>query len=507
MTQNLGTQITSFFQAMVNRMVNRATTNNPPGSGHIGSESGNFGAGVLPIGSMAVYPDSNTKAYIRDGYTGNSTLYTIIGTIASKFAYIPRYVYEIKDPNAARQYKHFLKTIDSKDKKNGQRIKELFTKAYSESVVDNKLTVLLNRPNPTEGQDAFMERAASYYETAGEAIIWCNRGTDGEDLPNIDGEILEMWNMPPDLMEMVPDPLNVWGSLGWVFNCAGKRIPIDAENIIHIKKPNLNFDPITREHMRGLSPLRPGKKKITEDESATDASVALNQNGGAKGIAFDKTPGNITPTRETAMRNAVDRKVNGADMRGAVAWLQGDIGYADLSMSSTDMELEDRKDNIFDRLCNLFRIPPDLFKTGQTYQNILQARKDFITTKILPMCCLFRDEFNRVLLPAFNLNGKSYTYDIDATQIPELQDDMLQLVTALAAAFWMTPNERRQEMNQQPNDSDGADDMWLPNTLVKIEDAGMPMQQPGAEGDSFDPTMDTKPDKNDTEKDTGSSKK
>lgn len=474
---------------MFNRMVGRAQANNARGTGHISSsptdinagagQSGNIGGGAIPIGNIAVYPDPNTEGYIKFAYSGNGTIYTIIKTVGRKFAYIPRFVYQIKDPVAARSYKHLMKTLapfDSKKPAQYREMKELFTKAYDETVVYNPLSELMERPNPMQGQDSFLETCGLYYEAAGEAIIWCNRGTDMDDLPLIDGPILEMWVLPPQYMEMVPDPLNVWGALGWVFNVAGKRIPIDLENIIHVKQPNLNFDGVTREHMRGMSALRPGNKKLTEDESSTDASVAMNQNEGAKGVLVDATPNAVlTPTRETNIRNAVDRKINNRDTRGAVAVLTGQFSYLDFSATAVEMDLELRKDNIFDRLCNLIGVPPDLFKTGQTYQNIMQARKDFITQKIIPMCCQFRDEFNRVLLPAFNLNKKIYTTDIDITLIPELQDDMSQMVTSLNVAWWMSPNEKRKEMNMEESDEEGADDIWIPNTYVRMEDAAQPM--------------------------------
>lgn len=481
---SLARQLTSFFQSMFNRMVARAAADNPADKGHIGSSpnqstSGDLGGGSIPIGNIAVYGDPKTERYIKDGYSGNSTIYTIISRTAKKFGYIPRSVYQIKDPAAAKQYKHFIRGMDGKVQGNYRKAKELFIKAYDETVVQNKLSQLLLRPNPEDGQDSFLVKVCIYYETAGEAIVWCNRGADGDGLPLIDGEILEMWVLPPQYMEIVPDPYNVWGGLGWVFNVAGKRLPIDKDNIIHWKNPNINFDGVSREHMRGMSALRPGNKKVTEDESATDASVALNQNQGSRALVFDKSTSKMTPERETSLRGVVDRKINNSDMRGAVAVVQGDFGVVDLSMSSVDMELETRKDNIFDRLCNLLGVPPDLFKTGQTYQNILQARKDFITDKVLPLCCSFRDELNRVVLPAFKLSVASYTTDVDTTQIIELQDDNAQKVTALAAAWWITPNEKRKECDLEESDEDGMDDIWLPNTIVKMEDAGMPMDEGG----------------------------
>lgn len=505
---------------MFNRMVGRAMANNGAGTGHISStqldvgyggspaiggrngsappgtgQPGNLGGGAIPIGNIAVYPDPNSIGFIKQGFLGNSTVYTIVARISRKFAYVPRYVYEVKDPQAVRTYKHFLREIDTRKAGFLGKIEDLFQKAYSPVFNASGgmllLASLLERPNPRQGQDSFFETLSRYFLTLGECMIWCNRGTDAEDLPKIDGPILEMYALPPQYLEMVPDPLNVWGSLGWVFNVAGKRIPIDNENVIHILMPNPDFDGVTRTHMRGLSPLRPGAKKLTEDESAQDASVALNQNQGAKGIAYDQTPGVMSPNKETAIRGAIDRKVNNRDARGSVAYIQGQLGYIDLAQTSQDMELEARKDNIFDRMCNMWGISPDIFKTGQTYQNLVQARKDLMTDLIIPMACQFNDEFNRILPAAFGLNRMKFKIDIDITMIVELQDDMSELVDSLMNAWWLTPNERRKEMHQAPSPEEEADDMWIPNNLVRMEDAAQPADTVPGMQDIYD---DPKPD-------------
>lgn len=460
-------------------MVGRAQAQHVPGS--IGSQSGYIGGGAIPIGNIAVYPDINSEWYIKKGFSANATLYTVINFAARRFAYLPRYVYQITDEVKARQYKAFIKQM-TVDRSSVRAMMKLQLKAYDQNVVTNAYSQLLIRPNPMDGQDSFFELTGTYYMASGEAFIWLNRGTDRDDLPLIDGPILEMWNLPPQYVEIVPDPLNVWGCLGYVFNVAGKRIPIDEENIIHWKKPNPNFDGVTREHMRGLSPLRPGKKIIAQDEAAADASVAMHQNNGARAIVFDKSGKKMTPEQETTIRSVIDRKVNYKEMKGAVAYVQGDLGVVDLAMSSVDMDLETSKDNIFDRACNLLSVPPHLFRTNATYENVIQARKDFIVNLMLPMACSLRDEMDRVLLPAFGLS-KTYTQDIDSSNIPELQDDMLKIVQALALAYWLTPNEKRVEQGQEKSEDPNMDKVWVPNTVVLMDDAAMPQSNPA----DFDP--------------------
>lgn len=484
-------QFQNFFQVAWNRIVGRAQASATSKTGGIGStndpgpgQSGNMGTGAFPIGNISVYPDPKSEAYVKSIYSGNATAYTIIKMSARKFANLPRQVVKVngaEGQKAAKQYNRFLKSMDSKIRLE-KKARKLYTKAYDDNEVKGPLSALLQQPNPMEGQDFFFQKVYTYYDNNGEAVIWLNRGTDINDIPKIDGPVLEMWCLPPQYMEIIPDPYNVWGSLGWIFNVAGKRIPIDNENILHWRTPNPNFDGVTREHMRGLSPWKPGRKRITEDESATDASVSMHQNNGARAIIYDKGITQPTVTQETEIRNVIDAKVNSNDMKGAVAYVQGrDMQLLDLSMSSVDQELEISKDKIFERCCNLLGVPAEIFQTGSTYQNILQARKDLMTNKIIPDACAFNDELMRILLPAFGMNQLSTNISIDATQIIELQDDMLALVQALALAWWLTPNERRAEQNYEPNEDDGSDDMWVPNTLTRMSDAVAPQV------DSFDP--------------------
>jgi phage portal protein BeeE len=152
--------------------------------------------------------------------------------------------------------------------------------------------------------------------------------------------------------------------------------------------------------------------------------------------------------------------------------MQGEWGMLDLSMSSVDMELTKSMETVFVRLCNLFGINPMLFLANATYENISQARKDLITGLLLPLSCSLRDEMNRVLLPAFGL-GKQFTHDVDITNLPELQDDMSKKVTQLAAAWWLTPNQKLEEMNEDKSTDPNMDKVWVPSTIMLMDDAAV----------------------------------
>lgn len=422
------------------------------------------------FGGPAVYPDPNLLRFVQSGYSANATVYTIISMTSRKFGSIPRYVYKIDDPKASRQFKALLKSGSFTLK----QVKEYEKKAYDEDVIDNPMSELLNRPNPQMGQDFFYESICMFYMLCGESFIWLNRG-DISDMTDDQADKeppLEMYVIPPQYVEVIPDPQDVWGVVGYYFVQSGIRRFMRAQDVIHWRKPNPNFDAVTRVHMRGFSPLNAGNKLVTQDDSATDASVAMQQNDGAKGVLYNETMDNLDAVQKSQVESTINRKINNRDIKGAIATLQGKWGYLDIGQTSVDMELVASQDAVFNKICNLYGVNPMMFAVNSTYENIQQARKDLITTLVAPMCCSLRDEMNRVLLPAFGL-GKDFTHDIDVTQLPELQNDMSLLITSLSQAWWLTPNQRLAAMNEDDSDDPDMDKIWIPNTLTLMEDAGM----------------------------------
>ncbi len=437
---------------------------------------------------LPIYPNPNAVRYIEQGYCGNATLYTIISTASRKFGFLPRKVYSITDSMEAKALSLALRT---KSYSGRRELRRMQRKAYNEQVVNNKFAELLQQPNPEEGQDAFYEKCLTYYMATGETFIHLNRGDDmfTYDPNEIDTlsikmtPVKEMRVLPSQYVDIIGDEEDVFKVDHYQLDMNGKKVPIRKEDIIHWKRPNPKFDAYTRVHMRGLSPLEPANKLVTQDDSATDASVAMHQNDGAKAVIFNKQLTDLDSTQKSQLESVVNRKINNRDLKGAVATMQGDWGMLDLSMSSVDMQLEEAKENVFVRLCNLYGINPDLFLGKSTFQNIQDARQDLLTGLLLPLACSLRDEMNRALLPAFGLD-KTFTHDIDASTLAELQEEFTSKVTALAQATWMTLNEKREAMNLERLNDANMDKILVPNNQILLEDAVMTDLQNSFENDN-----------------------
>lgn len=418
-----------------------------------------------------VYPDPNSVNFIKLGFTGNGAIYTIVANAARKFGYLPRYVYEIENEASQKSYRRALKFNPT----NKKLIQGLLKKAYGETEVNNEFDQLIKNPNPSQGQDAFYALIYVYYLICGEAFIWINRGDVRglEDDAILKMKPIEMWVLPSQYMIINADPLDAYGVNSYTLRAQGPDIIFPSASIIHWRKPNPNYDQTTRVHMRGLSPLLPGNKWVTQETAATDAQVAIHQNGGAKGALYNETLDNLSAEQKSQLQDVITRKVNNNDISGAVATLQGKWGYLDFSSTSQEMQLDESQKSVFVKLCNLFGIPPEIFISDNTYENKDQAWRGLVTNMLLPDSCSLRDEMNRQLLPGFGYTEQQFTHDVDITDLPELQEDMGKKVASLAQAWWLTPNQKLEQMNEERSIDPMMDKVWVPNNIILMDDIAM----------------------------------
>lgn len=396
---------------------------------------------TIQIGNPEVYVHIDTERAIEEGYNGNTAVYSIVQKDAQKFAFIPTYVCKVGDEN--------------------------------EEKLENDLSKLLNKPNEYQGQDAFRETVRIYRKLTGEAFIWLNRGmlSDG-----VDGEarqkmrVLEMYVLPSDHVLIIPDPNNLYGLLGYRLEAGGKKIDIPKEDVIHWKGSSLKFDAATRDHLRGQSPLSAGYKTLQQNNDATSAAVRMYQNDGAKGLLFNETLDKLTPTQKQTVEGVIGKKINNNDVKGAVATLQGKWGYIDLGKGSTDLQLLEGKNLSMKELCFLFDVPYELFDSETTFANKEQAQKSWLYNSIIPACKQYDDELNRVLPLAFGLNGIAVIMS-DFDDLPEMREDVSKLVTALQAAWWVTPNEKREWMGFEPYGTE-FDEPFIPGGTQPLSMAG-----------------------------------
>lgn len=418
-----------------------------------------------------VYASIDQKNAIKEGFSANIAVYVCVKKDAEKFANIPRYVYDAKkiEEKAIRKQYPILET-------------KAYTKLTGAGSAQ-KLTDLINRPNPYQSQDAFYGLARASYKTCGEAFIWLNRG-DLEQYRQPDGTfddkqidrlpVLEMYVLPPDYITVIPDPANVWGIVGYYLE-AGERVFIRAGDVVHWKDLNLTFDASSRPQSRGMSPLTPGARNLAENNSLVNGSMRMAQNDGARAILFNETLSSMSPQQQTDLKRVIDAKVNNNDVAGAVATLQGKWGVANLAVDARAMQMIERKRFTWHEIALLFGIPPGMVDTEQKYDNAGQDAIDWVSNSIIPACKTFDGEMNRVLMKAFGLEGLAFIGS-DWTSLPEIQSYMVRVAKELQEIWSITPNEIRDVLGYEKREEPEYSEPWPVSTRSPRSDASDGME-------------------------------
>ena len=417
----------------------------------------------------------DNRAYVEDGYLGNSDVYAIVTFLARKAGSIPWYVYKMKPGEKSRtsleRYKQLSKGIMNKGAFERAMIER--KNAYEENMVTSTpLAKLLERPNPMQAQDQFFQNLFGYRILSGEGNIYGNDGA----IPN--GRFVELNVLPTQFLEIYPDPKDLYGLLGYKL-MVGQGINLPKDQVCHWKSWNPDFNDVTRSHLRGVSPLRSAWKLLRMSNNAADASAKMTYNGGAKGALVPEVVNNnvpqMTPEQASTIQRAINERLNGTDNKGSVGILQYPYNYLNFGLSSVDMELVKTMQLSLHQWCRVFGLPIVLFDTDtSSYNNYTNAMRDLITNTIVPLCCELRDELNAWLVPRF---GENVYIDFDISALPELQSDMEKMVQQLKAADWLTFDEKRTAMGYDAK-MGAYDFSYVSQGLIPLEQTMMDLTVP-----------------------------
>lgn len=401
------------------------------------------------VRGRAVYPADSIETYIDRGYLFNPVVYSIVSFIAQKAGAIPWGVYEVKNDKALHSYKSA----------NSYNIntKIIKTKALV-AIPDHELNAIFLKPNILQGWAEFFEQVVGFKLVTGNSYIHMIGPTAGLNK----GAIREMWNIPSQIIRPVAgdkmEPVR-----GYKYLTSDTLIPYDQ--VIHLKYWTPEY--FNGQNLVGLSPIRASLRLVTKSNASFDSSVGALQNQGAFGIISAEKETDLTEEQADMIERRLREKVGGPANRGKNIVTSASLKWQQMGMSPVDLNIieSDRMD--LRALCNVYHVPSELFNdaANKTYSNTKEAGSAVYTNAVLPALNQFRDALNQFILPRY----PGIYVDYDASMISELQDDLQLMTTALAGAWWITPEERRDIMNFPADDTNPLlKDYWIPAGLVPM---------------------------------------
>lgn len=407
-----------------------------------------------------VWMGDNQEAFVRDAYAYNPDVYAVVTAIARAAAGVPWVVHKVTNRKAYAKYRRMPSEAKSA---NLSRVIVAKEQAMEEVDHGHPLYDLLERPNPYQGGSEFREAVFGFKFITGNAYVHGVRVENGRDA----GKVAEMWVMPSQFVEIIasgdPEYIIKGYRLNWYSGVELATLP--ANDVMHLKYFNPNYA-WAGHHLYGMSPLQAARRVVTRSNEAYTANAKMLKNMSPPGILMLDDPGvDFTPEQASQLEKQWAGKI-GPEKAGKMMVTAAKFNYQQLGLSPVDLNIiESQKMDLRD-ICNVYGVSSELFNDpdNKTNANKEQSRKALYYERVIPELDLLRDELNRWLLPAFNVDGAQYHIDYDLTAIPALQDDMEKQMAILRDSFWLTGNEKR--MAQGYDTDPLMDTYFVPSNMV-----------------------------------------
>lgn len=434
--------------------------------------------------NIALWPTENTKDF-TDRYITTDDIYSIIKRLAETAALVPMYGYE-----KTKDEKSFNKLLRYNYKRfNRREYKSLQTKSLEDLPEVDPVAILLEKPHELMGKFEFLVELYSWLFMTGNAFIKKERPKEGVN----QGMPVTLTFMPRQCVTLKITESLPHRVVGYDYRIDGMLVEenIPTSEVIHIKYWNPKTND-AGDGLWGLSPIEVLAKRLCRNDSNMNITTSHLQNSGVRTIVNDKSL--VDVHHKDAVEIIDTRKDNyyryagNSRNAGMPYFATGEMSAVNVGSHLMEMGVIELGNIDFKKFCNAYAVSDRLFNNDATGSEISDdnARKGLYTNCVLPNIYRVRDALNQGLLPDFetgSLNdegvrirgdGKKRFIDADIADISELNEDMGKMVTALAAASWLTPNEKREVMNYEALENPLMDEILIPTGIVPLDDLLLP---------------------------------
>ena len=347
------------------------------------------------------------EQYIEEGYTGNTTVFSIIDRI-----------------NKMRKQARLMLMEKGKD---GEPVE----------VKDHDLLKFTTKVNDHTSTDEFISQHLIYLLTIGEFFVYKPQISEG---PN-KGKVIEIHPFPSAEVQIIEG--NVWQPVKGYKIKGSMNIELPATDVYHSKFFNPDWN--RQKSLHGLSPLKAAARTVSRLNQSEITQLKQLDNQGPPYVLFKKSNNTISKRLSDPQRDDLIQKIKTSSKtqnRNLPLILRDEYGKLDLGRVLADMDLVNSSKSGIEALCSVYGIPPELFGYGQkTYNNMGTARKAAWTDCIMPNLSHVAETLNACTIADIpEYEGLYWSWDF--SQVEELQEGLAEMVAWMVQAHW-TGNEIR----------------------------------------------------------------
>lgn len=298
---------------------------------------------------------------------------------------------------------------------------------------------LINRPDPTGAGDGFFETLYGHLVLSGNG--WINPVVAA-------GRVAGLQLLRPDRMRVIE------GADGWPVayehQSGTKRQrfavhPEEGPGLLHLKL----FHPLD-DHL-GFAPLEAALMALDLHNAAMSWNKALLDNSARPSGALVYQPkdgGNLTLEQYERLKAELEEGYQGARRAGRPMLLEGGLDWKAMGLTPRDMDFIEARNGAARDIALALGVPPMLLGIpgDLTYANYQEANRAFCRLTVLPLVARTAQALTAWLQPVY---GAGLKIDYDADRLPGLAAERDALWSRLAAADFLTDEEKREAVGYQ----------------------------------------------------------
>jgi len=318
------------------------------------------------------------------------------------------------------------------------------SKGDTKEVEVSPILNLLYKPNPFQTKTEFMETTVINLKCTGDAY-WMKVRNKG-------GRVVELWNLRPDLMEIIPDETNFIKEYKFT-KLDGKEFIFPREDIIHFKYPN----PLNQ--FFGLSPIQSASNRIQTEEQASIYQKNFFLNSARPDAVIKNKSATMDQGQKDDLRDGWAKRYQGASASSKIAILTGDLEYQQISLSQREMDFIESMKFTRDDILVAFKVPKPIVAIVDDVNraNSETAMYIFLSETVKPEIARICEKINEeLIIPDF---GAEYYVDYE-DPTPENRELKLKEYSDGLMNNYLLINEVRQMEGLEP--INGGWSLYLP---------------------------------------------
>jgi HK97 family phage portal protein len=428
-----------------------------------------------------------TKLGVSEGFNQNEWVKINVDRIASPASTIPWRVSRFSSPDAKKRFVWEMKSIPAEERSafihsyHAMNEKAMVTKShYLEPEPDHPLEKLLENPNPFLDRQTMIERMTQHLLLGGNTIVTKvrapkrGRGVSGQGPP------LELWVMPPDNFNPVPDRRKFIKHYEMEVPDQQKPMEIPVQDVIHMLLPDPD------DLYWGGSVLKSAARIIDMDVASVEWQRQSMENRAAPDGVF-AIQDEIDETEFEVMREQMRVQYYGRGNARTPMLMGNNAKYYQLSLTPVEMDFIESRKMTREGICAVFGVDPRVAGIIQGNPDMKEIDRRHYTTLILPWMDRLQSNFNRSLVPEF---GGDLLVWYDTMNVDALQDifhDKAKSVTLIARnGVPLKAINRRLRLGFYDDELEGLDVGFLPASSRSVPNVLAAENEPNVTGNTGD---------------------